>query len=195
MLKHFSIHIIALILMILLWLFIGVSFENEVIVEVSTLPISLYTIIGFIIYMGLVILSTMMEHIHVKDPKRLPLISFADLFVTKSIYFSIVLLLVYKNLIEGILFILVLVVCELIIFSLRYIAVAQGRIIQPNQISKIANLITLLTLGLLLLGNLPFELYSNFPMSFILLIISVVFTVVRTLYYFQNARFILTKYE
>lgn len=185
--KLTMLRIVMIPLIILVYLFPYSAFGiNVPDFHVGTVDISLINIIVLILYVAAAVTDAIDGHIARSRHMITTFGKFADPIADKLLTTSMFLLFVSRGLIP-IVPVIIMVARDTIVDGCRMAAAGNGKVVAAGMAGKLKTVLQMVTVALVLLNNLPFEMLG-LPMSEIMLWFAALVSVVSGVQYFNGTK-------
>ena len=179
--------IVLIPVIILLWIFPYTSFGIEPIVfQIGAVSLSVVNLITLGVYFIAAVTDAMDGYIARKRNMMTTFGKFADPIADKLLTTTMFILFAYGGLIP-VVPVIIMVARDTVVDGCRMVAAANGNVVAAGMMGKLKTVLQMVTIAMILLNNLPFELWG-LPVTGILLWFSAFVSFVSGVQYFNQMR-------
>lgn len=179
--------IVLIPVIILLWLFPYASFRIEpVIFQIGPVSLSAVNLITLAVYFAAAVTDALDGHIARSRNMMTTFGKFADPIADKLLTTSMFLLFAADGIIP-VVPVIIMVGRDIVVDGCRMVAAANGKVVAAGMMGKLKTVLQMLTIALILLNNLPFELWG-LPVSGIMLWFSAFVSFMSGVQYFNQMK-------
>ena len=179
--------IVLIPVIILLWIFPYTSFGIEPIVfQIGAVSLSVVNLITLGVYFIAAVTDAMDGYIARKRNMMTTFGKFADPIADKLLTTTMFILFAYGGLIP-VVPVIIMVARDTVVDGCRMVAAANGKVVAAGMMGKLKTVLQMVTIAMILLNNLPFELWG-LPVTGILLWFSAFVSFVSGVQYFNQMR-------
>lgn len=179
--------IVLIPVIILLWIFPYTSFGIEPIVfQIGAVSLSVVNLITLGVYFIAAVTDALDGYIARKRNMMTTFGKFADPIADKLLTTTMFILFAYGGLIP-VVPVIIMVARDTVVDGCRMVAAANGKVVAAGMMGKLKTVLQMVTIAMILLNNLPFELWG-LPVTGILLWFSAFVSFVSGVQYFNQMR-------
>ena len=181
----FRIVLIPVIILIYLFPYSAAGIEPAVF-QIGNVSLSVINLIALVIYVVAALTDALDGHIARSRNMITTFGKFADPIADKLLTTTVFLLFVSRGIIP-VVPVIIMIARDTVVDGCRMIASANGKVVAAGMMGKIKTVLQMITVALVLLNNLPFELWG-IPLSSVLLWFSALVSFISGMQYFSQMK-------
>ena len=179
--------IVLIPVIILLWIFPYTAFGYEpLIIQIGAVSLSVVNLATLVVYFIAAVTDALDGYLARRNNMMTTFGKFADPIADKLLTTTMFILFAYGGLIP-VVPVIIMVSRDTVVDGCRMVAAANGKVVAAGMMGKLKTVLQMVTIAMILLNNLPFELWG-LPVTGVLLWFSAFISFVSGVQYFNQTR-------
>ena len=179
--------IVLIPVIILLWIFPYTAFGIEpLVIQIGAVSLSVVNLVTLAVYFIAAVTDALDGYLARKNNMMTTFGKFADPVADKLLTTTMFILFAYGGLIP-VVPVIIIVARDTVVDGCRMVAAANGKVVAAGMMGKLKTVLQMVTIAMILLNNLPFELWG-LPVTGVLLWFSAFISFVSGVQYFNLTR-------
>ncbi|MBR3356873.1 MAG: CDP-diacylglycerol--glycerol-3-phosphate 3-phosphatidyltransferase [Solobacterium sp.] len=179
--------IVLIPVIILLWIFPYTAFGIEpLVIQIGAVSLSVVNLVTLAVYFIAAVTDALDGYLARKNNMMTTFGKFADPVADKLLTTTMFILFAYGGLIP-VVPVIIMVARDTVVDGCRMVAAANGKVVAAGMMGKLKTVLQMVTIAMILLNNLPFELWG-LPVTGVLLWFSAFISFVSGVQYFNLTR-------
>ena len=179
--------IVLIPVIILLWIFPYTAFGIEpLVIQIGAVSLSVVNLVTLAVYFIAAVTDALDGYLARKNNMMTTFGKFADPVADKLLTTTMFILFAYGGLIP-VVPVIIMVARDTVVDGCRMVAAANGKVVAAGMMGKLKTVLQMVTIAMILLNNLPFELWG-LPVTGVLLWFSAFISFVSGVKYFNLTR-------